>query len=410
MATVGREDNNGSDREIAEGLASVRWINNDEMAEVSSATSRRTGRCTPTLQRIHVVTGGPERRDITDDAGDSDVDMNTDQQREVVTHRPEVSANRNIAMNQQLGAPSGSGALNIGPTTSNSTPRRPPPLSPLNINRQQIGTTDLYPTLTPLQQSQLGPLPRLTGEREGRRPLDVSELAFLDDDFQECWWAQEQDGSEVLVLVWATRQVDRAVMYAAGGGLWTGTVRDYEAHYPWLAEEARVKREAGQLMLSRHVEVARKGAANFLRQYRRETGGLPSRSTWSNAWKGEIDSGGRQLVANLRCHVCGRERTLHLSDADSIPTIFQEYGFSCSMLQGVNCGMVLPTRGTVQTLLSVNAGGEPVTTPSGSGRRREEVKAESPRARGMAESDNDVEITGFSTAAKQFYKARGPQI
>ena len=72
--------------------------------------------------------------------------------------------------------------------------------------------------------------------------------------------------------------------------------------------------------------------------------------------------------------------------------------------------MILPPRGMVQTLLSVNAGGELVTTPSGSGRRREEIKAESPRARGMAESDNDVEITGFSTAAKQFYKARGPQI
>ena len=29
---------------------------------------------------------GAERRDITGDAGDSDVDMNTDQQREVATH------------------------------------------------------------------------------------------------------------------------------------------------------------------------------------------------------------------------------------------------------------------------------------------------------------------------------------
>ena len=94
MATAGREDDNGSDRETAEGLASVRWMNNDEMAEVSSATSRRTGRRTPTPQRIHVVTGGPERRDITGDAGDSDADMNTDQQREVATHRQEVSANK----------------------------------------------------------------------------------------------------------------------------------------------------------------------------------------------------------------------------------------------------------------------------------------------------------------------------
>ena len=42
------------------------------------ATSCRTGRRTPTPQRIHVVTGGPERKDITGDAGDSDADMNTD--------------------------------------------------------------------------------------------------------------------------------------------------------------------------------------------------------------------------------------------------------------------------------------------------------------------------------------------
>ena len=31
-------------------------------------------------------------------------------------------------------------------------------------------------------------------------------------------------------------------MYVAGGGLWMGTVRDYEVHYPRLAEEVRVKR------------------------------------------------------------------------------------------------------------------------------------------------------------------------
>ena len=30
------------------------------------------------LQRIHVVIGGPEQRDITGDAGDSDVDIDTD--------------------------------------------------------------------------------------------------------------------------------------------------------------------------------------------------------------------------------------------------------------------------------------------------------------------------------------------
>ena len=78
MAMAGREDDNRSDRETAEGLASVWWMNNDEMAEVSSAISRRTGCRTPTPQHIHVVIGGPEQRDITGDAGDSDVDMNTD--------------------------------------------------------------------------------------------------------------------------------------------------------------------------------------------------------------------------------------------------------------------------------------------------------------------------------------------
>ena len=78
MATIGREDDNGSDWEIAEGLASVRWMNNNEIAEVSSVMSRCMGRCMPTPQYIHAVTGGSERRDITGDAGDSDVDINTD--------------------------------------------------------------------------------------------------------------------------------------------------------------------------------------------------------------------------------------------------------------------------------------------------------------------------------------------
>ena len=53
-------------------------MNNDEIAEVSSAILCRTGRRMPTPQRIHVVTGGPEWKDITGNAGDSDVDVNTD--------------------------------------------------------------------------------------------------------------------------------------------------------------------------------------------------------------------------------------------------------------------------------------------------------------------------------------------
>ena len=161
-----------------------------------------------------------------------------------------------------MGAPLGAGTLNIAALTSSSMPRRPPPLSPMATLRTPYPVADMYPTFTPLQQSYAGLPSRPTNEN--RRPLEISDLTILDDDFQECWWAQKQDGTEVYVLSWATKQVDRAVIYMTGSGIWTGTIPDFIHFHLRLAEEARVKREAGQLSILRRVEATRKGAAQYL--------------------------------------------------------------------------------------------------------------------------------------------------
>ena len=122
---------------------------------------------------------------------------------------------------------------------------------------------NMYPTLSPLNQSYPGLPPRQPVEN--RRLFEAMDANILDDDFQECWWAQEQDGAEVYVLSWATKQVDRAIIYTIGGGVWAGAIVDYNTLQPRLAEEARARREAGQLTLSKRVEVTQRGAAQYLR-------------------------------------------------------------------------------------------------------------------------------------------------
>ena len=52
----------------------------------------------------------------------------------------------------------------------------------------------------------------------------------------------------------------------------------------------------------------------------------------------------------------------------------------------------------------------PVNPPIGGDPRVEEVKPENSSQHKPTGDENEVEIVGFSAAAKQFYKARGPQI
>ena len=168
----------------------------------------------------------------------------------------------------------------------------------------------------------------------------------------------------------------------------------------------RVKRESGTLAVSRRYEAARKGAGEYLRRYRCETQGLPSRPTWTNVWRGGQDAGGRQITVELVCATCRLERTVGLADADLMTSVFCENGFQCSMLVGVMCGdhMLLP-RGSVHELLPAGTR----ESPSAMAGLRASMESRDEVSRDLGGS-NDVEVVGFSTAAKQFYKARGPQL
>ena len=216
--------------EAAEELASMRWQRED-----GGRISRQDiGRRIPTLTP-HRVTAMPGA--VAGQAGDSDDDEEGGDasgiarrpRRTSIATREERSAQQEIEIqNQQVGAPPGAGVLLGGPmltiphsTTSTSRqflssssadqPRQPPP--------------DLYPVLTPLQQS-------ASAERTSGPPIDAADATFLDDDFQECWWATEQeDGTLSIVRGWATRHGDWALVYLAGGALWAGTQEDYRILY-----------------------------------------------------------------------------------------------------------------------------------------------------------------------------------
>ena len=76
------------------------------------------------------------------------------------------------------------------------------------------------------------------------------------------------------------------------------------------------------------------------------------------------------------------------------------------MLRGVSCGDRAPLlKGSVYELSPAGARGAPTAAAGlqASMESRDEVSRE-------IGGSSDVEIVGFSAAAKQFYKARGPQL
>ena len=96
-------------------------------------------------------------------------------------------------------------------------------------------------------------------------PADANNALFLDEDFQECWWLDEQERMDVLARGWVTLRGDQAVVYATGGSMWTGPIEEYVLLSRKISEEARAKREARTLVLPRRAEAARAGALWYLR-------------------------------------------------------------------------------------------------------------------------------------------------
>ena len=236
--------------------------------------------------------------------------------------------------------------------------------------------------------------------------MDAADAAFLDEDFQECWWCVAQEGHHVFTRGWATRQGERALVYIAGGDLWAGTQETYRELHRQISQEVKSKREAGTLAVSRRYEATKKGAGEYLRSYRCDTGVLPSRSTWKNAWRGGKDAGGRQITVELTCASCRTERVAGLIDADLLTSVFYENGFRCSLLRGVSCNDRTPLpKGSVYEFALTGTRGVPTTT--GALQTSTDIPVEVSRDTGEG---GDVEVVGFSAAAKQFYKARGPQL
>ena len=378
----------------------------DSNAETLSATQwQRDGRRLSSRQpeqRVHSVSGGPPGGPEPSGGISEEEEEETEpHDRSRQQPGPSVSTTEKEKKNLQMGAPPGSGVHQAGASggrpSSSSSSASSSSVGPGGLAGR--ASASLYPSFTPLSMSVEAGTATLTREEE---VTDVSDPAFLDEDFKECWWVKAQDNANVLVLGWATRHNNRAIVYTVGGGVWSGTMHEHAMACPRIADEVKKQQDARTLTLSKRTEAARSGAEQYLRKFRRETGGLPTRSTWRNAWKGETDAGGRQILVCLKCHQCGMERLLRMDDADAVPSMYQTRGFSCGNLCDVKCGE--PGRGPRGGPFTIKPPEEPIVGDESP--RQESVKRETEE--NVAPEDDEVEVVGFSSAAKQFYKARGP--
>ena len=280
-SSQGEEDEgSGVSRETLEKLASLRWQRED-----GRMSCREGGQRTPMIHPVNMLSNTPGGQQ-TRNREDSDDNKEGENRQAMHTPTPVRRASgivrkgqetqNDAPNNQQIRAPPRASAP--APPTTFSTPRRPI-FSPFQGADARQPLPDLYPVLSPLHQS----VGRQGAPAIGRGDqLDVADSAFLDDDFQECWWVGEYEGSDIIIRGWATKQGDRALVYIAGGSLWSGSLDEYRDLYWRLAQEMRNRKDPSPLLSPKRYEAARKGAGEYLRRFRYETGGLPLRSTWAN--------------------------------------------------------------------------------------------------------------------------------
>ena len=387
-----RSENGGRSRNC-ETIAMMPWQREE------GRLSRRERRST-SVHRVHSVSGGP-----TNTGANA---RNTESEEEDAPasrhgrERPPTGLSVPAAIdstNLQLGAPLGTGVQSAGtPSMRVGSPSSAAPrysVGGVGTSVQQSAET--YPSFSPLTQSADSAAAFIVQDA----PADANNVLFLDEDFQECWWLDEQERMDVLARGWVTLRGDQVVVYATGGSMWTGPIEEYALLSRKISEEARAKQEARTLVLPRRAEAARAGALRYLRQFRRETGNPPSRSTWLNVWQGELDAGGRQITVRLNCSVCKRERILGLGEADTKPVVYFSRGFLCALLCDVQYGELSPGQKGETLRLKQDSRAPTVDVQ----RRSSGVKKENQEE---TELEEDVEVVGLSTAAKQFYKARGP--
>ena len=179
-------DGGQSEREQAEGLASLQW-----QREEGGKMSRREMGYRTLMSMPHRLTTLQEaaaraREDSDDDEG-RDIEGALRCIRRVVEVEEPPAIQIEIT-NQQVGAPPGTGVLIGGSAGANQASTTPchQLLSPFSIGQPQQPPTDYMP-FTPLQ---------LLAGRPVGPAIDATDATFLDDDFQECWWCTENpDGS-----------------------------------------------------------------------------------------------------------------------------------------------------------------------------------------------------------------------
>ena len=154
-------------------------------------------------------------------------------------------------------------------------------------------------------------------------------------------------------------------------------------------------------------DLMKDGIYDYLTSYRRETGKCPSASTWKQVWTGSLDSGGRMLTATFECSECHMLRKVNVSCVNEIQQLQNDGQCTCAVLVDARCGhssrgvfeMVTPDAETVKWL-----------DRSKNSQDRREGSVVSSEDDKEIKKGSSTEVLGFSTEAKQFYKAQGKNL
>ena len=239
-------------------------------------------------------------------------------------------------------------------------------------------------------------------DREERgEEIDISEVGFVDNDVVALWWKSSEPSAKIM-RVWAVRDGDRARLYAFNHGVWNLSLAVTERGRKRALREIRKLLHRGQSApWPEGYTLVADGVYEYLTDFRRETGTLPSPTTWQHVWKGAVDSGGRRLTACFECSACGVSRRVSAKHLSDIIRWQRQGRASCPLLVGAMCDRV---RG--EYIFEVDEGAE----DDGSSDRRNDLGDSGSERRESPGYSRSEGVGGFSQEAKQFYKAQSKHL
>ena len=202
---------------------------------------------------------------------------------------------------------------------------------------------------------------------------------YLDTEVRAEWWKATGSGERRELVLIARGALGKVQVYRADASILTLTPWEFADGIRRVQEAERRQESVGMTLPG----LALKSAERYLERYRERTGTLPSARTWGEALQGKVDRKGRSIEAEFTCGCCGVGHRAALARAEELGERDRSGTLFCDAA-GKRC---------IKTEKK-----EPLDAPS----RRLSLGANS-----EVSASSSVEFQGFSSAAKQFYKATG---